>query len=136
MKTYYLFIFFYLNYIFLTSITQNQKKYYFYFDSTNQNICKYLDRNNKIEPVKYFYSLNTENLIFTSKYKNVKRLKLSQQDTAKLNVKNHVWLNQFTNIERDSILYRESNNSFYIIEKDSIDKNLYLSEVIPTVEIN
>ncbi|TYB69083.1 hypothetical protein ES677_14575 [Bizionia gelidisalsuginis] len=123
-----------------TRLIRNENTYYFYFDSKfpNNSMKKYYSWKNG--PIKYLYKLDTENIIFTPKDRenrnNPIRVKMLANDTMKLNVKHIKWLNSFNNIQRDSIFLKKSNKKYYIIEKDTLDNQLYLIDVVFTQEID
>ena len=82
-------------------------------------------------PVRYFFELDRENVIFTPEDTRSKtfRKQISAKDTIKWNVKHISWLNSFTNLQRDSIFMKSSNRTYYIIERDALDNQLYLIKV-------
>ena len=117
---------------------------YFYFDDNNElmkkNYSGYDKENYKgIGNLKYNFMLDSINLIFIAKDKafrnNPERIKILSKDTAKLNVKDFKWLNKFTSNWRNIVELRRSDKQMYIIEKDSLDKNIYLINVVYIEEI-
>jgi len=121
------------------NVKQEIEEYYFYFDTkmTDQILKKYTSF--KDGPTNYLYNLHSDIVIFTPKSNDkgndFKRLKIKDKDTIELNIKHIDWLNRFNNIQLDSIFLKKSNKKFHIIEKDTLDNQLYLIEVIFIQEI-
>lgn len=117
---------------------QANSTYYFYFDVRDQKLEKYYSYKNG--PLNYLYQLDTDNVIFTPKMGNKnsteKRSQISEKDTVMLNIKHLRWLSQFNNLQRDSIFLGKPEKEYFIIEKDSVDNQLYVIGVHFVQEIN
>lgn len=111
------------------SFQDDNEKYYFIFNAKESKMKKYHSHRNG--PIRYFFELDRENVIFTPEDSrpNPFRKRISAKDTVNWNVKNISWLNSFTNIQRDSIFIKRSNRKHYIVEKDTLDNQLYLIKV-------
>ena len=123
---------------------KSSNSFYFYFDGKSElmkkNYSGYEKVSNKgLGNLKYNFKLDSTYLIFIAKDKairnNPERIKISSEDTAKLNVKDFKWLNKFTSNWRNIVELRRSNKKMYIIEKDTLDNKLYLINVVYTEEI-
>jgi hypothetical protein len=119
----------------------NNKAIYFYFDpSNNDKMIKY--HSYKDGPIKYLYKIaDVNNIIFTPKKgkilgENRERVKISTKDTVKLNVKNYEWLKTYSSNWKNIVDLRHTKKDLFIIEKDTIDNNLYLINVIYIEEID
>ena len=112
---------------------QDEDIYYFYFDASKGTMLKYPKNRNDKKPLRYLYIMDkTDNIIFMKRDKKIrhdpKRIKIKSQDTASLNMKYRSWLNKMTNTEKYAFFLKKSNKKYCIIEKDTIDDNLYLIE--------
>lgn len=130
-----------------TGIQKNLKSsdsLYFYFDGNSDLMTKKYSGYEKVSNkglgnLKYNFKLDSTNLIFIAKDKatrnNPKRIKLSNTDTIKLNVKDISWLNSFTKNWKNIAKLRNTKEDLYIIEKDTLDNKLYLINVVYSEEI-
>ena len=110
---------------------QKEDTYYFYFDAGKETMIKYPKNRNDKKPLRYLYVMdNTDNVIFMTRDKKVrhnpKRIKIKSQDTINLNMKYRSWLNKMTNTEKYAFFLKRENKVYHLIEKDTLDGNLYL----------
>ncbi|MFB9051741.1 hypothetical protein ACFFVB_01505 [Formosa undariae] len=117
------------------SQTQNDNSMYFFFDSSKkEEMVKY--HSYPDGPIRYLYKIeNVNNIIFTTKnditVKNYpERVKLTLKDTSNLKMKDYKWLKAYMSNWRNKAKLRHSGDDMFIIEKDTIDSNLYLINVI------
>lgn len=109
---------------------------YFYFDASHQNeMVKYYSY--KDGPINYLYKI--ANIIFTEKNKTTRnkpnRIKISSKDTVNLDLKHFKWLDTFADNWKNIVKLRRTDKTIYIIEKDTIDNELYLINVVYIEEI-
>ncbi|MCK0124435.1 hypothetical protein MWU76_08475 [Gelidibacter sp. F2691] len=125
---------------------KNDNALYFYFEpgvqkEVMEKSYSGFDKINNIGlgDLKYNYRLDSTNVIFISKDKttrnNPKRVLISNKDTSNFEIKNFKWLNTFTNNWKNIVELRNSNKEIYLIEKDTLNNQLFLINVVYTQEI-
>lgn len=110
------------------TIQNDKEAYYFYFDSEAKSQLMKKYRGSKNGAMRYLFRLDNENIIFIQK-DNSKKIEFSSDDSLEIDFKDVKWLNSFTSIERDRFFLKKSNKRYYIVEKDTMNRKLYLFNV-------